>query len=465
MTPRSVSGLRQHARRAGRLAGLAVCVAFVLSPAAAQPAPTDGELGAFARMTAIHPGLRAAAASTEAARLRVAAVSSPVTLSVSYEYRRLRVDPATDPLPPPFDDLFAVDETSDSLSLSAGFRPFLVGDLRDLADSRLADLERAELALRETRATLEAQAVNAAVGLLLAERGALLAERSLELARTTETATLRRFEGGAATELERLRATLRVEDAVRARAGALRQIASLEDSLTRLVGGARLAAVPDLDPTFDVPPELIRASLDVALAELSLRAQGRALLPTVQAGYTWLFDDDGSLTLALESRTLQPSLTYATPGASGGGLGLGGLAPVGATPTVRGSLSIGVTWTISPQAVLERDAAAATLEATAAALAAAHDRAQAQRRALEAALAGADDAVALARLELDLVRDERRAADARFDAGVIGPLELEGAQLLEAQAELDLARALAARLGAVLDFYTFYALPLSEVLP
>ena len=471
---------RPAPRPAPLLRTLALVAALAAGAASAQggnDAPLErlGErdLRRFAEATAAHPGLRAAAASTEAARLRVAAVHAPITLSVAYEYRRLTVDPATDPLPPPFDELFAVDETSDSLTLSAALRPFLVGDLRDLGDTRLADLERSELALRETRAGLEAQAVNAAVGVLLGERAVRLAGEGVALARRTAEATELRWRQGAATELERRRAALRVDDAERARAAALRQVQSADDALTRLVGAARLRAIPDLEPRYDVPPELIRASLDVAMAELALRSQSRALLPTVQAGYTWLFaDDGGSLTLGLESRTLQPSLSYATGGGGpGGGIGgLGGIGgaggiPEGAFPTVRGAFSIGVSWTFSPQAALERDAAASTVEAAAGALAAAHDRAQAQRQALESGLAGAEEMLALARLELDLVRDERRAAETRFEAGLIGPIELDGARLAEEQAELDLQRASAERLGAVLDFYTTYAIPLSEVLP
>jgi outer membrane protein TolC len=459
----------QALRRAALLVGLTGLLLAGAAGAqeASAAAPVDGavDVAALVRATVAHPGLRAAAASTEAARLRVAAVRAPLTLSLAYEYRRLTVESATDPLPPPFDDLFAVEETSDSLSLTAAFRPFLVGDLRDLGDTRLADLERAELALRETRAGLEAQSVNAAAGLLLGERAAELAGEALALARRTAEATEVRWRQGAATELERRRAALRVEDAERSQAAALRQVASAEAALARLVGTARLAALPELDPRFDVPPELVRASLDVAMAELALRAQARALLPTVQAGYTWIFaDDGGSLTLALESRTLQPSITYATGGGGDPLAGIGGLVP-GAAPTVRGALTVGVSWTFSPQAVLEREASAYTVEAAAGALALAHDRARAQREALEAGLAGAEEGLALARLELAIVRDERLAAESRYEAGLIGPIELAGARLAEERAELDLDRARADRLGAVLDFYVTYAIPLSEVLP
>jgi outer membrane protein len=234
--------------------------------------------------------------------------------------------------------------------------------------------------------------------------------------------------------------------------------------------------VPRLAPAYGVPPDLVRASLDVALAELALRSQERALLPTVQAGYTFLFDDDGgSLTLGLESRTLQPSLSYSL-GSGGGttaGAGIGGIGGIGdvggeagaALPTLRGAFSISVSWTISLGATLERDAARATLLAAAEALALAHDRLRGERDALEGALEGADEALSYARLALDLALHEERTIEARLEAGIVSPLEVDAARLSVRQAELDLQRAEAQRLSAVLDFYTAFALPLSEVLP
>jgi outer membrane protein TolC len=444
-----------------RLPALVACALLTLASAGG-----DG-LADLVRATATNPTVRAAMAATEATRLRAAAVSAPVTLSVAYEQRRLFTDGPTDPLPPPFDELFAVDEVSDSLTVTAAFRPFLVGDLRDLADSRLADLERSELAQREARAAVEAQAVNLAVAVLVGEHARVLAETSLELARRGADATSVRLGQGAASEIEARRAALRVEDAERGLANATRQAALAADALGRLVGSARLSAVPELPPVLGVPPDLVRASLDLALAELGLRSLGRGFLPTVQAGYTWLLaDDGGSLTLALESRTAQPSLTYARGGGSTSpGSAFAGLAPSGALPTVRGAFTIGVTWTISLQASLEQDAAAASFGAAAAALEAAHDRARAQRLSLDAALQAADETVALARLELDLAREEAAAAEARLGAGLIGPLERDASALAATRAELDLWRAQADHLRAVLDYYTAFAIPLSEVLP
>jgi hypothetical protein len=85
------------------------------------------------------------AALADAAALRADAVRAPFTLSAQVDLRRLTVDPATDPLPPPFDDLFAVDAATDAVTLQLVLRPFLVGDLADLGDQRGLEVERGAL--------------------------------------------------------------------------------------------------------------------------------------------------------------------------------------------------------------------------------------------------------------------------------------------------------------------------------
>jgi outer membrane protein len=464
----SAAASRRVRRRRRCQATVGVVLALLLTGAVAGDSLPHGELRHLLAAVGDHPGLRAAAAAGEAARLRSEAVRQPLGLSLSYEAQRLVVEPASDPLPPPFDELFGIDERSDSYSVTALLRPFLAGDLRDLGDQRRLELERADLTLRETRAGLEAQAVSAAAGALLAERGVALAEAALRLAERSAAATELRAAQGAATELERRRATLQLEDAERGLRAAVRQRDAALDGLARLAGDARLSGVPELSPVVAVPPDLLRTLLDLELAEVGLRSQGRALLPTIQAGYTWLLaDDGGSVTIGLESRTFQPSLRYASDsGAGAGGLGdLRGLLPDGVAPTVRGAFSIGVSWTISPQALMERDASALQVEAAAAALASAHDRAALTYRSLRSGLDAADELVTLAELERDLASGELEAAEARYAAGLIGELELERARFAGDRAEVELLRARVERLAAVLDTYVTYAVPLSEVLP
>jgi outer membrane protein len=468
-------GLRAAApaRRAAAVVLLLTLAAAAWQPAHAGDAAAAGVgLEALLAAVAQHPGLRAADAAADAAALRADAVRSPVSLRLDLESQRLRVEDASTPLPPPFDDLFAIDDATDRATVTAILRPFVAGELRDLLDQRVLDLERAELTLRETRAALEAQAVRAAAGVLLAERGVALAVDARDLGDRALAATRTRHASGAASDLDLRRAELQLADAERGVARAERQLAAAEAALRQLAGPARITDLPDLTPVLGAPPDLVRAALDLALADVGARNQGRALLPTVQAGYTWLGDDGDRVTVGLESRSWQPSLTYATGsggqaagvGGMGGGIG-GGDALEGLTPSVRGSLTVGVSWTISPQASLERDASRRQVDAAVAALEAAHDRAALQRRADADALADARAAVLQAELERSLAIEEAAAAALRFDAGLIGALERDQAHLALTQAELGWWASRVDALGAVLDTYVAYAIPLSEVLP
>jgi len=464
-----VSGAPRPVGRAPLLAGFALaCWLAVTSAALAQPAGTAAAAAAPSQVTSLlaalddHPALRAVRALAEAAALRSDAVRAPLTLSAQVDLQRLTVDPATNPLPPPFGDLFAVDEASDAVTLRLVLRPFLVGDLADLGDQRRLEAERADLQARETRATLEAQAVQAALGVWLADLGVQLAEEGLALAELAEAGARRRAEVGGASSVDVGRAVLARREASAAVRDAHRQRDLAAARAASLVGDARLDGPFDLAPVVGVPPDLVRATLDLALAEIGARSVDRALWPTVQAGYSWLLDDGASITVGLESRTLQPALSYAS---GNGGGGLAGAAPAGAAPTVRGALNVGIAWTLSPQAYLEADAVHRQLDAASAGLASAHDRARLNQRALEAALATSAMRVELSAFDLDLSALERDAADARFASGAASELERLQAHLVWRQAVLGHARARFDHLGTVLDTYTTYALPLSEVLP
>ncbi len=441
--------------------------AIVLAQADApiEATSTTTEAAALLDGLAEHPGRRAADALAEAAALRLDAVRQPLSLVLRFDAQRLTVDPAEEPLPPPFDELFAVDAASESLSATLLLRPFLAGDLADLADQRRADAERAALQAREATAQLEAQTLQAAMGLWLADLGVDLAAQAEALATAAADATERRALVGGANAVERGEA----ERALREAAAGVRDARAQRD-----LAAARLATlVPDgaplapfaLDPVVGVPPDLVRATLDVALAEVGVRNAERGLLPTVEAGYTWLQDDGASVTLSLESRSWQPAVTYQTAGAGGGGNALAGALPSTAQPTVRGALNVGVAWTISPQSALEAEAVRRQLDAAVAGLASAHDRARLGQRSLEATLAAATDRETLARLDLALRTLERDAADARFAAGAIGELERLQAHLGWRRAAFALATARVEALNAVLDTYLTYAQPLSEVLP
>jgi len=430
----------------------------------AQPA-ADDQVVALLRALDDHPALAAADALARAAALRADAVRAPIALSGQFDLQRLRVEPATDPLPPPFEDLFAVDEASESFSVRVLLRPFLFGDLADLGDQRRIEAERADLQAREARAGLEAQAVQAALGVWLADLGVGLAEDGLALAELAEAGARRRAEVGGASALEVGRAELARREALAALRDARRQRELAVARSASLAGDARLDGPFALTPVFGTPPDVIRATLDLALADVGARNGERALLPTLQAGYTWLLDDGGSVTLGLESRTLQPAISYASGGGGAGGGGLEGLAPEGTAPTVRGVLSVSLSWSLSPQTVLESDALRQQRAAADAGLASAVDRANLTQQALAGALATSATRVELTAFELELATLERDAVDARYAAGGASELERLQAHLQWRQAVLGHARARIDELSAVLDTYTTYAIPLSEVLP
>jgi outer membrane protein len=356
-----------------------------------------------------------------------------------------------------------VDTATDAVTLQLLLRPFLVGDLADLGDQRRLETERAELQARETRAVLESQAVRAALGVWLTDLAVLLAEDGLALAELAESGSRRRAEVGGASAVDVGRAELARREAAAGVQDARRQLDLATARSASLTGDARLDGPFELAPVVGVPPDLIRAALDLALAEIGARSAQRGLLPTVQAGYSWLLDDGASVTLGLESRTLQPAVSFSSGGAAGGGLP--DFVPEGAAPTVRGAFSIGIAWTLSPQAYLESDAVQRQLEAAAAGLRVAHDQARLNQRALEAALATSAMRIELALFDLELAALERDAADARFAAGAASEIERLQAHLVWRQAVLAHARARLDHLGAVLDTYITYAIPLSEVLP
>lgn len=448
---------------------VAVAVAHGSPVATATESARPTEVRALLAALEGHPALRAADALATAAARRAQAVRAPLSLSGQVDVRRLRVEPASDPLPPPLDELFEIDGATETYTVRLVLRPFLFGDLADLGDQRRIEAERAELQARETRATLEVQALQAALGVWLADLGTALAEDGLALAELAEVGARRRADAGGASALEVGRAELARREAEAALRDARRQRDLAAARAASLTGDARLAGPFDLLPVAGLPPDVTRAALDLALANVGTRNAERALWPTVQAGYAWLFDDGASLSLGLESRTLQPALSYASggaaAGAAGGAGGLVDLAPTGVAPTVRGAFNVSIAWSLSPQAYLEADAARQQQDAADAGLIAAQDRARLTQAALEVALAAAAARLDLAEFELGLAELEADATAARYAAGGASELERVAAHLTHRQALLGLARARVERLSAVLDSYATYAVPLSEVLP
>ena len=431
---------------------------------AAQPFTSEhasnAEVRALLERVAEHPNIRAVELLAESAARRAHAVRAPVELSTQFDldWRRLSVDGTTlseeQLRAPPF----GLEPRSERLNVRLIARPFVYGDLADLYDQRLIEAERAALQARETRATLEVQALAAALAVWLAEGGAQLAEEGLLLAELAEASTRTRFEAGGASALEVGRAELTRRDAEAAMRDARRQVALAAARADHLAPGARLSGPFELTAILGTLPELLRAMLDTSLGTIGERNANRQLLPTLQATATRVFPDGDSLTLALESRTLQPAFIYNS--------GDPARRPTpGAPSSVLDSASISISWTLSLQAAGEGGAARLQGEAGLAALEASEGRAELTAMALESGLRSAETRLELAAMELELSTLERDAADARFAAGSIGELARLQAQLQLQQATLAYARARVDLVNALLDTYATYAIPPSEVLP
>ncbi len=416
------------------LALLALTGAGLGQDLAALPSAVDG-----------HPGLLAAQASLAVAQLNRLGVDAPISLSADYSYSGFGYeDPGTPPPP----------GSSQQASVSATVRPFLFGDIRDLADQRDLDVLRAELALREARANLETQAIEAAVGLLLAQASLELADAGMALASASLAATQTRFDLGAAAQHD-------VDHAVQTRAvaevgvlDARGDLALAEASLTALVGEVRLDDVPEIGPVQGTLPAVERSRYDVALAALALRNAERSLIPTIQATYTWNVDEDNTLSLSLESRTLQPTLSYrfSSTGSSAG-------------PQLQTSFSIGLGVTLGPELFTTLDAVRIQLQAAQGALLAAIERAALTDLSLQNSLEAAQRQLGLAQANRALEAQALEDSRTRVALGLASDLETDRAEFSLKQADLELFSAQFDVLRRTLDSHRSYAIPLSEVLP
>ncbi|MDZ7705049.1 MAG: TolC family protein [Trueperaceae bacterium] len=441
---------------------LAIFVAVALSGSAL--AQTEALADYLARVQDT-PGFRASLASREAARLQLQNAYDPVSLDASLGYARLPQSESG--LPdfltsiPGIEDLFASPTSSTSVSLSLRFRPAPFGDISDLVRQRQLELASAQLRLRDTLTQLETQAVEGALRLELAQEGLVIAEEGLALAEEVLAATELRRERGAATPAELRDANLRVREArdrVRQSEADL-DVARL--SLRQLVGDARLGDVPNLPRVRGEPLDVLRAQLDAERAQIGVRSSERELYPTAQATYNYQPSDESTFSLSVESRTLQPSLSYSYQSAAGGGGGLGGLLGGGGSqPTFQ----VGVSMTISPGTLNAYDAARAQRDAAQAGLEQTRNSSALQLESLQNALEAAErslDTAQLNRLSAQLSLDEARS---RLDLGLATDLERQQAFVSLQQAELNLRSARLERLRRLLDIYRYYAIPISEVL-
>lgn len=428
--------------------------AMAQGPSAAPPSAGDGLVPLLARAPE-HPAVRAAEAALEAARAQLRAAMSPVSLDVTTSLTRLDVDEIDlNPLEPGVQPL-----ERNLLNASAGlsFRLFAFGDIADLVDQRQVAVAQAELDLRSALVQVQARTLEAALQLELARAGLAVAEEGAALAREALAATELRAARGAATDRDLREAAAGVAEAEGLVEDARANLRLAELGLRNLLGREDL---PPVDPAaFDLPlPEgepldVIRAGLQVKLAELGPRNAQRSLFPVAQASYSFNLGEHDTLSVALESRTLQPSVSF-THEAQGRTF---------PQTEIRGALTVAVAWSISPEAVDAYHAAQAQAETARQALAATRQGAELQELALRSAVAQAERALALAQARRDDAEARLDETRARVEAGLSTPLELQADSLSLTRAELELRSARLSALRSALDIYELYALPLNAV--
>jgi outer membrane protein len=400
------------------------------------------------------PTLKSARAGLNAAQGQVTATRGGFEATVSGGYGSTQVT-GSFPAIPPSTTPTKVDQWNDtkSASVSLTFRPIPYGDLADALTRAQTVVRQAGNGLRITRANVQAQALLSFYQVQLSvqavesnKTGLELAQKLFEVAKTQRSKEantendLKSAEQSFLEAQERLRSAQ--ENLELARAG-----------LKNLVGGATLEALPDLPIPTGKTAEEENAEIGLANAQLILGSAQRAVLPTLNASYTYNTTDNTSISASLETRTLQPKLTfgYSDPKQ---GLGSSGLTAVQ-------SFQLGGLFSYTPsinEALFSANEQIRSAELT---LEAAHNTAKLNRDTLQVRLDQAERALTK-KSALELSRKKLSDSLERQKLGLVSPLvplqavtEVNGAEIALMTAQLE-------RLSKVLDFYRSYGLAVRE---
>lgn len=429
-----------------------IVLAAGLNIAAAQ------DLDAFLAPVADHPGLAASAAQLVLEEARLAQARDPVTLNLTAGYSAFQAgENEFDWLPDELAELFMPPESVSQLSLGLVLRPIPLGDMADLYDQAVLQYALAELSWRETLTGLQVAAISAAYQLHLAEESLLLAQEGAALAAAALESTNIRFDNGAATERELRDARAGAAEAETLVASAAAGVELARLGLQSLVGDS--TPPPREQLRLSVPEgeaaSVQRAVLQAELTVVGARNARRSVLPVVQTSYTRFLDEQNSLGVSLESRTLQPTISYDWQST----------ARSFPETMIEGSFTIGVSASISPAVSAALRAAQAQEDAGGHALAAARQLAANERAALQGQLATAERELDLADLLFRNAQASLAEAEEREALGLSIPLETQQAALALMRAELELQSARQQHLERTLAFHEFTAQPLSEVEP
>src|SRR5690625_607687 len=426
-------------------ASVALILSLLLAGASAQ------ELETFLAPLSGHPGLAAATAQLRIEEAQLQSARDPFNLSLSAGYSAFQVSDDLAELPEPIRELLAPPESASQLSADLTLRPIPFGDIADLVAQSELQYELALISWRETLAGLQVNAVTTACSLELAKD-------SLELARAAhELALLHLRSTGADTDRELGDAQVGAVEAGSFVATAEAGVALARQALRSLVGERQppprqqlLLSAPEGEAA-----SVQRARLQAELARVGARNARRSVLPVAQAGYTRNVDEQNSLGISIESRTLQPNLNWTWQST----------ARAFPETMIDGSFQIGVSASISPAITAALRAAEAQEEAADQGLQAARDLAETERAALLNELAEADRQLDLADLLYRNAVLTLEETETREELGLAIPLETQQAALALLRAELELSQARQQQLERTLALYTFTAQPILEETP
>jgi outer membrane protein len=427
------------------------------------------DLQTFLAAVKTSPGVAANQSLVSAAEAQLAAVYSPVSATVQSNYAT-----GSYSLEPEVVESANLPEQSFGFSIGATFRPFVFGDLADLAEQRRIALEQAKLTYQQTLAESEVQALTAAANVQLARASLGLAQTGRDIAQAALESTQIRFGRGAATDAEVRAAQERLSSANNQLQNAEASVALARQGLSLVVGEATLETLPTLPLIKGTPPDVKQAEYNVALANIGIGSSNRAFIPTAQASLAVPLDDERSeVDFSIESRTLQPTVMYKydNPKTS---IGQGFPVPRDTNPLdgdldlgagdVNVAFSIGVSATISVEQFNNVDAANAQLAAAQAGLVAAQERATLTALNLSNTYQTAVRGLELAKLTLSNAESTLSETRAREEAGLAVTLETDQAELAVKQAEFAVFSAEIDVLNAVLATYQTYATPVSQTL-
>lgn len=437
------------------------------------------DLAGFLAELQNHPAIEANQALLKASQAQLNAVYFPVSGELSGGYNRLNVNTENATLPDDFDSSELANAFQ--FSATARFRPFVFGDISDLANQRQLDLIRTQLGYRETLASLEAQAIESAAQVQLAEMALSLSQEALDLSETILTITQTRFDKGAATETDIRNSQQSLFEAQNQVRSSELNLSLARQGLANLVGNAEFTNTPTLEPVQGVLPNIERAKLDLELARIGISNNQRGLFPVGQVSYTLPIvhekietDAAGNdiaekavnseLSFSLESRTLQPSVTYSYQNPKQTVAGFAAQPQLGlGLADLEGSLSIGISLSISPDSIAALQAANEQLNAAQANLRSLEDNATLTELSLQNALETNRLSLNFAKQSLANAELNQLNTAERVELGLATELDLAQSNLGVTQTKLSVLSAEFNYLQAVLNTYRSYAIPVSEV--